>query len=89
MQAVAQFRPKPGLTPSSHVLLIVALTKVDTTNCMFVFSSPPEGSTISQEEWKEEEIVIEPGDGLMWRGDAPRQLLGEGHGGVMLMLQWK
>lgn len=86
-QAIAQFRPNPALTSSSRVLLFIALTKLDKTNGMFSFVEVPEDSAIPRNEWKEEEVVIEPGEGIVWRGDCARKA-GVGDGGVMLIVRY-
>ncbi|KAK3615992.1 hypothetical protein LTR56_026251 [Elasticomyces elasticus] len=79
----------PNLTPASfsRVVLYVALTKLDKSNGMFSFLKPPEDVSKPHTEWEEEEVVVEPGDGLLWRGDCVRKSYG-GHGGIMLIFQY-
>ncbi|KAK4903928.1 hypothetical protein LTR49_026520 [Elasticomyces elasticus] len=86
-QAIAQFRPNPTLASSSRVLLLIALTTLDKRNGMFSFLEASEDRSIPRHEWKEEQIVIEPGEGVMWRGDCARKI-GEGNGGIMLMIRY-
>lgn len=86
-QAVGRFIPNPILTTTSHVYLYVALTRLDKPSGMFSFLVQPEDSTILQKDWPEEEVVLEPGDGLLWRGDCRRKS-GGGTGGVMLILRY-
>ncbi|TKA60987.1 hypothetical protein B0A55_13153 [Friedmanniomyces simplex] len=84
-QAIAQFRPNPPLASSSQVLLFIALTKLDKTNGMFSFIEVPEDNSIPRSEWKEEEVAMEPGEGVMWRGDCERRI-GDGDGGIILII---
>lgn len=86
-QAVGRFIPNPILTTTSHVYLYVALTRLDKPSGMFSFLVQPEDSNILQKDWPEEEVVLEPGDGLLWRGDCRRKS-GGGTGGVMLILRY-
>ena len=86
---IAQFRPNPTLSTSlSGVFLFIGLTKLEKANGMFSFLQKPEDSSIPQNEWSEEEVVIEPGEGVIWRGDCIRKS-GEGHGGVMLAVKYE
>ena len=81
--AIAQFRPNPTMSKYSGVFLYIALTKLEKTNGMFLFLQRSEGD--SNSEWKEHEVVVEPGEAVMWRGDCMRKA-GEGHGGIALVI---
>ena len=54
---------------------------------MFSFLVEPEDKSTPQAEWKEEEITLEPGEGVIWRGNCSRRR-GAGHGGVMLIMRY-
>ncbi|KAK0302546.1 hypothetical protein LTR01_008682 [Friedmanniomyces endolithicus] len=85
--AIAKFRSAPRLPSFPHVLLLIALTKLDKTNGSFSFVEVPEDKSIPRSEWKEEELVAEPGEGYMWRGDCERKP-GDGDGGIMLLVMY-
>lgn len=85
-QAVGRFLPNPTLASSSNVLLYIALTSLEKSNGMFSFL-PPEQESGSEPGFEQEEITLAPGDGLLWRGDCARKS-GDGHGGIMLILQY-
>lgn len=81
-QAVGRFLPNPILASTSNVLLYIALTKLDKSNGMFSFVRSE-----NESDSEEEEVILAPGDGLLWRGDCARRI-GGGHGGIMLILQY-
>ena len=54
---------------------------------MFSFLVPPEDESTPQTEWEEEEVSVEPGEGLLWRGDCVRKS-GGGYGGIMLIFEY-
>lgn len=86
---MGKFRPNPTLAgPSSDVIVFIALTKLEKGNGMFSFIKKPEDTSIAQSKWKEEEVVIEPGEGVLWRRDCGRRS-GVGHGGAMLVIWYK
>ena len=87
-QGVGRFRENPTLRSSPEVFLYIALTKLDKSNGMFSFLVPPEDKSTPENEWKEEEVDMKPGEGLMWRGDCVRKS-GGGYGGIMLITQYE
>ncbi|KAK3620489.1 hypothetical protein LTR56_023369 [Elasticomyces elasticus] len=86
--AVGKFRPNPTLAaPSNEVILFIALTKLEKSNGIFSFCKVPADVSTPQDELEEEVVEIQPGEGVLWRGDSIRKA-GQGHGGTMLVIQY-
>jgi hypothetical protein len=85
-QAIGRFLSNPTIASSPNVLLYIALTMLDKSNGMFSFV-PPEHGSGAEPGFQEEEVILAPGDGLLWRGDCARRS-GGGHGGIVLILKY-
>lgn len=69
--------------------MIVALTTLNPANGMLVFCRPPEEESPSRDSaLQEEEVELEAGDAVVWRGECLTRR-GNGHGGIVLFIEYQ
>jgi hypothetical protein len=74
---------------SGRVNVFVAVSKLDKSTGMPTFLCEPDDDTTSLSQWAEEEVVLEPGHGLLWKSGVHISRLGGGHGGVLLIIRFE
>ena len=74
---------------SGRVNVFVAVSKLDKSTGMPTFLCEPDDDTTPLSQWAEEEVVLEPGHGLLWKSGAHISRLGGGHGGVLLIIRFE
>lgn len=69
--------------------MIVALSALSPNNGMLIFCRPPEEEhSVMHSGWQEEEITLEAGDAVIWRGECLAKR-GNGDGGVILLILYQ
>lgn len=90
--AIGKFEPSTVVGPSGdpgRVNIFIAVTMLDRTTGMPVLLYEPDDRTIPVSNWKEEEVVLEPGEGLIWKSGTYVSRRGGGHGGNLLIIRFE
>ena len=90
--AVGKFEPSTMVGSSGdsgRVNVFVAVSMLDKSTGMPTFLCEPDDDTTPLSQWAEEEVVLEPGHGLLWKSGAHISRLGGGHGGVLLIIRFE
>nr|POE96512.1 hypothetical protein CFP56_56562 [Quercus suber] len=86
---IALLPPNPTFPRSDHILVMVALTRLDETRGMYSFFISPEDKSAPKSTWVEEKIVLRPGEGIMYRNDCEKKKTGNGEGGLALVMRYQ
>lgn len=80
--------PRP-FGSAGKAYMVVALTRLSAADGMLVFCRPADGGhSPCAGKWQEEEVELEAGDAVVWRGECLTKR-GNGHGGTVLFIEYQ